>query len=137
MTGRMRNERFDNASTPDTTLDLFDCFGTAEAPTNPIEARFWEMHAENPRVYQLFDKFAWMLIHRGYQHHSADAVLHRIRWASAVEMEGDEFKINDHFSAYYARLWMRNNPDNRGFFRLRVLKNGEASETLTGQDVGA
>ena len=114
------------------TEDLFDYFGTAESPANPIEERFWEMHAVNPRIYALFDRFTRMLIDRGYQHHSADAVLHRIRWATAVEMDGDDFKINDHFSAYYSRLWMRNNPEHQGFFRCRVLRNGDVSETLTG-----
>jgi hypothetical protein len=93
---------------------------------NPLEQDFVEFHAQNPQVYELFDQFTRMLLNRGYRRHSADAVLHRIRWATAVETKDPAgFKINDHLSAYYSRFWMKNNPEHEGFFRLRELRNEE------------
>jgi hypothetical protein len=110
----------------------FDLFGTPEAPANPIEARFWTFHAENPVIYRLFDRFTQQAIARGHAHLSADMVLHRIRWETSVETSEGGYKINDHFTAYYGRLWMRNNPKHEGFFRTRELRNGEESDKLKG-----
>jgi hypothetical protein len=93
---------------------------------NLLEQDFVEFHAKNPHVYKLFDQFTKALISRGYAHQSADVVLHRIRWETLIETTDDTFKINNNYSAYYARLWMRDNPTYKGFFRTRVLLNGEA-----------
>jgi hypothetical protein len=87
-----------------------------------IEDRFWEFHEANPKVYELFDRFTKQVIRRGHKNFSSDAILHRIRWETNVATNGDKFKINDHFSAYYARLWLENNPDHDGFFRTRELR---------------
>ena len=36
-----------------------------------------QVDAENPRVWELFVKFTFELIQRGFTHHSAYAVMHR------------------------------------------------------------
>jgi len=95
-----------------------------------IERRFWAFHEENPRVYELFQYFTFTLIQRGWKHHSSDAVLHRIRWQTAIETTDPQFKINDHYSAYYARLFMRDHPEHVGFFRTRELRDGDESDAL-------
>lgn len=87
-----------------------------------IEDRFWEFHQANPRVYTLFDRFARQVLGRGHKRFSSDAILHRIRWETRVETVGDAFKINDHFSAHYARLWMAENPDHADLFATRALR---------------
>jgi len=54
-------------------------------------------------------------------HYSADAVIHRIRWYTTVETAGSEFKINDHYSSLYARLFHMAYPQHGKFFRNREL----------------
>lgn len=108
----------------------FDLFGTRESPANPIEARFWDFHDENPAIYRLFDRFTRAAIGRGHERLSADMVMHRIRWETSVETTGGEFKVNNNYCAYYGRLWMRENPDHAGFFRTRKLLAGDASDAL-------
>lgn len=96
--------------------------GTPERPSNEREAEFWRFHAENPMIYWLFDRFAHQVIARNRTRFSSDAILHRIRWETNIETTGAEpFKINDHCSAYYARLWMRNNPTKPMIFSTRGL----------------
>jgi hypothetical protein len=90
--------------------------------SSKLEQEFLDFHGKNPCVYELFDNFTRLLLDRGYEHHSADAVLHRIRWATTVETTEADFKINNNYSAYYARLWMKNNPAHEGFFRCRELR---------------
>jgi len=89
---------------------------------NEIEQRFQQFHADNPQVYELFDRFTREVIRRGYKRFSSDAILHRIRWETSVVTTDRQFKINDHYTAYYARLWMQNNPQYDGFFSLRSIK---------------
>lgn len=88
-----------------------------------IEQHFDRFHAANPEVYRLFCRFTAMLIERGFSNYSADAVFHRIRWHTNVETTGAEpFKLNDHHTALYARLWMQDHPQHDGFFRTRVRR---------------
>ena len=81
---------------------------------------FHAFHQQHPEVYRLFARFVAELLERGFTNYSADAVIHRVRWHTQVEArDGEGFKINDHFVAFYARLWMREHPEHEGFFRIR------------------
>lgn len=83
--------------------------------------QFERFHRENPHIYELFKRFAGMLVDRGYKHHSSDAILHRIRWHVNVEtVDATGFKINDHYTAFYSRLFERDFPQHAGFFRKRA-----------------
>lgn len=82
---------------------------------------FEKFHRDNPIIYELFKKFTFMLIERGFQHHSSDAVLHRIRWHTNVETyDRTGYKINDNYTAFYARLFEEDFPQHEGFFRKRT-----------------
>lgn len=96
-------------------------FGTPENPTNEIEKEFWEFHAANPKVYALFSRFTLDAINAGRVRFSQNFVVERIRWYTAIETRGDDFKINNNYRAYYARLWMRDHPDFDGLFGTRTL----------------
>lgn len=78
----------------------------------------------NPMVYRLFKKFAWQVKLKGHNHYSARSIIHRLRWHVLFETESDDgFKINDHWSPYYARKLMAEYPGTFGtFFELRGLK---------------
>lgn len=90
-----------------------------QPPLFDDEPRFWEYHRANPQVYELFKRFTFEKINRGAQHLGASAVAERIRWETSLNTEGDEFKINNNYRAYYARLFMRDFPEHEGFFRVR------------------
>jgi hypothetical protein len=88
-----------------------------------IAARFAAMDAENPEVWRLFEQFTFYMIHRGFKHYGSDAVLNRVRWETASALDdGTAFKINNNWSAYYARKFHRMHPEHEGFFRCRVLR---------------
>lgn len=99
--------------------------------TNKIEKAFWKFHEENPHVYVLFDRFANEVVRAGRDVFSVSLIIERIRWYTNIETHGDDFKINNNFRAYYARLWMKNNPQHNGLFRIRQLLAGQESEALT------
>lgn len=99
--------------------------------SNKIEEKFWEFHKENPHVYELFDRFAQEAVKSGRDVFSIAMLTERIRWYTDIETTGSEFKISNNFRAYYARLWMKNNPEHNGLFRIKKLRAGKESKSLT------
>lgn len=91
-----------------------------------LERQFREFHRDNPHVYRLFDKFTRQVLATGRGRYSADAILHRVRWHTAIETRSDSFKINNNWAAFYARMWMHDNPAYKEFFETRVQRSGAA-----------
>jgi hypothetical protein len=94
----------------------------ANSPRNKLEAKFWGVHTLNPAVYERIDQLARHLLEHGRVRYGVDAFFNALRWNSGVGMEGEEWKMNDHYRPYYARLWLQNNPGNWDFFELRKVK---------------
>lgn len=91
--------------------------------------RFELFDAQYPQVWEMFLRFTFQVIHVGYQHHSADAVLHRVRWETGLEVGPEhEYKINNNFSAFYARKFHRAYPEHAGFFRTRISMADQTRE---------
>ena len=87
-----------------------------------LKRKWWEWHKQNPHVYELFEKFTLDAISKGHDRLSAWLIVNRIRWETAVETRGDDFKISNDFIAYYARLFMHNHPRYEGFFKTKQLR---------------
>lgn len=83
----------------------------------------FEFHKENPKVWELFVKFTFEVIERGFQHYSVNGVFERIRWESDwADADGrSTFKLNNNHRPFYARWFMARFPEHRGFFRLREM----------------
>ena len=84
-----------------------------------IFARFKRFHSANPQVWKLFEQFALQSIGRGRTRFSANAVYQRIRWYVDIETAGEPLKLNDHYHAYYARMFEAKHPEYSGFFHCR------------------
>jgi hypothetical protein len=94
-----------------------------DRPRNDIEVRFWHLHRRLPQIYWIIDRECKVLIAKGITHYGLQAFFESIRWDTGISMEETEiFKMNNDFPAYYARLWLQNNPDHWGFFELRRVK---------------
>ena len=82
---------------------------------------FNEYHKNHPEIYSLFVKFTNMATQRK-KYYSAKAIFHRIRWETMISGEGD-YKIDDGWISHYARKFMDDFPQHRGFFQTRDRKN--------------
>ncbi len=90
---------------------------------NPsITERFQVFHAANPRVYDLFKRFAMELLRAGHPRGSADMICHRIRWEVAINVQEGGYKINDHFTSRYARMLAAEDARFLDWFCFRQLK---------------
>jgi len=87
---------------------------------NELEARFNEFDRDNPQVWEMFTRYAQILVERGYQTLSSKLIFERIRWETAITTTED-FKMNNNYTAYYARKWNRLFPE-LPQFALRVTK---------------
>ena len=83
------------------------------------DKKFNEYHRQNPHIYQAFEKKTLEAISRGYKHCSAKGVFEILRWETAVAANHDEYKINNNYTPFYARLFMKNHPEHQEFFRVR------------------
>jgi hypothetical protein len=92
-------------------------------------AEFERWHDANPHVWSMFVRFAFDAISAGRARFSARDIIHRIRWYTDVEMRAiDDFKINDHWSPYYARIFRRTYPQYTELFEFRTVEEDAAAE---------
>lgn len=93
---------------------------------SPADEAFWRFHERNPRVYALLVAFARRAKAAGAARVGVRMLWERMRWEVQVETAdpaGDEWKLNDHYTSRYARLLMAREPDLRGLFETRELRD--------------
>ena len=83
---------------------------------------FESFHATHPDIYDLFRRLAFEKIALGFKHYSADAVLHVVRWHFTTSTSNGAPKINNNYTAHYARLFHKDFPEYDGFFLTRKSK---------------
>lgn len=87
-----------------------------------IEEKFEIFHRENPQVYSHLKRLALKMRATGRKHYGMKGLFEVLRWHFALETTGEDFKLNNNYTALYARLLMENEPELDGFFCLRERK---------------
>jgi len=89
-----------------------------------------EFHNKHPEVWDLFVKFTFEMINKGYKHYAVVAIFERIRWEMDLGGDGtDTFKLNNNYRSLYSRRFMRAYPQHEGFFRTRKQTSEDCSAT--------
>jgi hypothetical protein len=99
------------------TPSLFD-----SAPRSALWRQFVKFDEAHPDVWRNFQDITFDLIVAGVKHYSADSVLHVIRFHRATSTAKEAFRINNNFSACYARKWASCHPKQANFFARRQSK---------------
>ncbi len=86
--------------------------------------RFEAFHRMNPHVYKSVVAVSLDLKERGFRKGGMKMVFERLRWLYAIQTVGEDYKLNNNYTAYYARLVMETVPDLDGFFETR-LRQGQ------------
>jgi hypothetical protein len=94
----------------------------------PVTRKFWEFHNHNPDVYHRLRDMARQLKRAGHQHYGIRGLFEVLRWEHAIKTFGSEFKLNNNYTALYARALMLWEDDLWGFFRLRDSDNPQVIE---------
>lgn len=86
-----------------------------------MATKFEEFHANNPKVYETLVRLARQWVSTTGRHKiGIGALTERTRWEIAIATSDPDFKINNSYRAWYARLIMRQEPDLAGLFELRA-----------------
>ncbi len=87
--------------------------------TKDFVTDFKYFHAKNPEVYDLFKRFAFEAINKGHVRLSSEMIINRIRWETSVVTTDKDYKINNDYKPFYARLFMEEHPTYNNFFNTR------------------
>lgn len=87
-----------------------------------IEATFYRFHAEHPEVYAELVRLARRLRAQGWERFAMKTLFEVVRYRSMVgDTKARGPKLNNNFTAYYARLIMEREPDLAQVFETRRL----------------
>lgn len=95
-----------------------------------IREGFNKFNFENPQIYQAFEEQALKAIKRGRDKISAKLIINWIRWNEVLSSSDMNFKIDDAYQSYYARLFVEKHPEHSDAFNFRKLRNEEAGEFM-------
>jgi len=82
---------------------------------------FEQYHNENDEIWTAFVHYTNLTIHKGFKNYGAKGIFELIRWHSGATGTGT-FKINNNYTADYARKFMEVYPKHEGFFRTKNRK---------------
>jgi hypothetical protein len=96
-----------------------------------IAERFETFHHENPHVYRTLVRLAreWVTS-TGKQKLGIKSLFEVARWQLAIETSDPDYKLNNNYTAFYARLIHTQEPDLDGLFNVRA---SEADAWLLGR----
>ena len=81
-----------------------------------------QFHADNPQVYEWLKRSAMQLKDNGHKKWGMKSLIEVLRWQHAMQTTDPVFKINNNHAPYYARYLMDMNPELKGFFNIRQVK---------------
>lgn len=98
-------------------VGLFDDMNTEN------NSKFYKYHENHPEVYKLFVKKTLEAIKKGFKHFGSKGIFEQIRWENGGEVKKDGYKLNNLYTPYYSRLFEKDHPEHKGFFRMRKVKS--------------
>ncbi len=101
------------------------------SPEATIREAFLRFHRENPNVYVQLVQMAQQAHRAGASKLGIGMMFEVLRWQAVLRTRGDDFKLNNNYRSYYARLILARNPELEGIFELRKLHG----RGLSAQDV--
>jgi hypothetical protein len=86
-----------------------------------LEQQFLAFHRTNPHVYQALRRLALELVGRGHRRIGIKMLFEVLRWQYALRTDdpNSEFKLNNAYTSFYARL-LNQEPELCGCFELRT-----------------
>jgi len=85
----------------------------------PLLERFKLFHETNPHVYTELERRAWALVGAGVGRIGIAMMFESMRYDYAIQTQGDPYKLNNSFRAFYARLLRDEGPELRSLIEVR------------------
>jgi hypothetical protein len=91
------------------------------SPELTLSERFALFHEQNPHVAHALEVLAGQWLARN-DRASIAALFERLRWESGIATEGDAYRLNNSYRAFYVRLLIERRPEWANKFEVRVQK---------------
>jgi hypothetical protein len=101
------------------SLDAREMLAAAGYSPDKVDT-FITAHAASPEVWQTFERITLGLISAGKKAGAID-VLGRARWETHIE-GGKDWKVNNNYAPYYARIFAAKYPEHCDFFEFRKVR---------------
>lgn len=110
------------------TLDLPALVEPDYTPSMSLTERFMAFHAANPHVLDALEALAaqWLARHPKV---SVKALVERLRWESGISTTGDPYRLNNSWTAFYARLLVERRPQWADCIEFRLAHAVERPST--------
>lgn len=92
---------------------------TAHMHADSFTPEFIAALPDNLHVYAAFEREALQVVRMGWKHYSARTIVEVLRHRSALADTDSQFKLNDHATPGWARLFALLNPEHAGLFEFR------------------
>lgn len=102
-------------------LGIFERITIINAHGMTLDQQFDAFHAANPHVYSNLRRLALDAARRGRKM-GIKALYEVLRWQYSMNTTDDvsEFKLNNNYTSFYARLLMDQEPELAGYFETRT-----------------
>ena len=104
------------------TSDLPDLIPIERQKGLTREERATLFHKLNPHIYDIVVDMSLSMKRSGWKKAGIRMIWERLRWLYAVKTQGGIYKLNDHYTSFYARWVMENVPELQNFFEVRSRK---------------
>jgi hypothetical protein len=87
--------------------------------------RFEQFHNRNPQVYLALKSMTQEMVNRGRKRVGINMLFEVLRWNYYMETDdpNSDFKINNNYAPYYARLLITENSQWEKVFELRTIRS--------------
>lgn len=90
---------------------------------SPIDSAFIDFHRANPHVYDALVRLAKQAAAAGRTKVGMKMLFEVLRWEQFLVTSDPDFKLNNNYTARYARLIMEQEPELAGIFEVRSLRS--------------
>ena len=92
--------------------------------TTPAD-RFQTFHERNPQVFSALESMTQEMYQRGRKRIGINMLLEVLRWNYYMKTDdpNSDFKINNNYAPYYARLLIEKHPEWCDLFQLREMRS--------------
>jgi hypothetical protein len=87
--------------------------------SDEIQEKFLAFHKENPHVYERLAEMAVDALYAGVTRLGMKQLFEVLRYEEKIRTSGDEFRLNNNYTAYYARMLIDDSPQVKSMFELR------------------
>lgn len=89
-----------------------------------LAERYQQFAADNPQVLDLYEHLARRWFDAGNYRVGMKFLAEQARWVTGLQMPGEQWAVNNSYTAFYARALLERRPEWAGRILLRAQKAG-------------